>query len=204
MSAEKRGRPRAFDSVDALEKAMAVFLRQGYDAASLGDLTKAMGINRPSLYAAFGSKGALYNAALHHYAAKGTEHMMAELSATDDAVTGVQNLLRGWANKMSTGCEGCLVVASAAQCGRRAEAGDAPIENATRQIVGDISSRLQAYFAGAQKRGRLKAGVDTKALAHYVAGLIQGLTTFGRTSGNASAVHDMAEVACAFLETLRA
>jgi hypothetical protein len=105
---------------------------------------------------------------------------------------------------MSTGREGCLVVASAAQCGRRAGAGDAPIENATHRIVGDISSRLQAHFAAAQKRGDLKAGVDARALAHYVTGLIQGLTTFGRTSGNPKAVHNMAEVACAFLETLRA
>lgn len=204
MSPEKRGRPRAFDSVVALEKAMAVFLRQGYDATSLGDLTEAMGINRPSLYAAFGGKGALYNAALRHYAAKGTEHMMAELGATDDVVTGAQHLLRGWAKKMSTGREGCLVVSSAAQCGRRAGPGDAPIEDTTRQIVGDISSRLQARFAAAQKRGHLKAEVDTKALAHYVTGLIQGLTTFGRTSGSPKAVHNMAEVACAFLETLRA
>lgn len=203
MSPEKRGRPRAFDSVAALEKALAVFLRQGYDAASLDDLTKAMGINRPSLYAAFGSKSALYNAALRHYAARSTDHIMAELRAADDIVTGAQSLLREWAKKMSTGCEGCLVVASASQCGRHAETGDASIEDTTRQIMSHLSFQLQACFAAAQKRGRLKADVDPRALAHYIAGLIQGLTVFGRTSGNANAVHDMAEVACAFLETLR-
>jgi AcrR family transcriptional regulator len=204
MSPEKRGRPRAFDPAAALEKALAVFLRQGYDATSLDDLTVAMGINRPSLYAAFGSKGALYDAALRHYAARGIERMMAELTASDDIVTGVQNILRGWAQKMATGCEGCLVVASAAQCGRRAAAEDAPIEAATRRIVADIGTRLHACFAAAQERKRLKAGIDARALAHYVAGLIQGLATFGRTSGDAAAVRDMAEVACAFLETLRA
>ncbi len=183
---------------------MAVFMRQGYDAASLDDLTEAMGINRPSLYAVFGNKGALYNAALRHYAAKGTERTMAALAAADDIITGTQNLIREWARKMAAGGEGCLVVASAAQCGRRARAGDAPIENTTHRIVAEISSRLHAGFAAAQERGRLNAEVDAKALAHYVAGLIQGLTTFARTSGNPKAVRDMAEVACAFLETLRA
>lgn len=203
MSAEKRGRPRAFDSVAALEKAMAVFMRQGYDATSLDDLTAAMGINRPSLYAAFGGKSALYNAALRHYATQGTR-AIAALAAADDIVTGTQNLIRAWARKMAAGGEGCLVVASAAQCGRRARAGDAPIENTTHRIVAEIGSRLYAGFAAAQKRGRLNAEIDAKALAHYVAGLFQGLTTFARTSGDPKAVRDMAKVACAFLETLRA
>ena len=54
-----RGRPRAFDEDAALKKAMEVFWSKGYDAASLSDLTAAMGINPPSLYAAFGNKEAL-------------------------------------------------------------------------------------------------------------------------------------------------
>ena len=61
-------RPRTFDTEQALDEAMLVFWRLGYDRASLGDLTKAMGINRPSLYAAFGNKETLFRKALDHYA----------------------------------------------------------------------------------------------------------------------------------------
>jgi AcrR family transcriptional regulator len=63
----KRGRPREFDVDQALDRAMQVFWRKGYLGTSLDDLTKAMDINRPSLYAAFGNKGALYRQALERY-----------------------------------------------------------------------------------------------------------------------------------------
>lgn len=61
------GRPRAFDTDEALDAAIDVFWRRGFGGASLGELTRAMGINRPSLYAAFGDKAQLFTAALHRY-----------------------------------------------------------------------------------------------------------------------------------------
>src|SRR5436190_19772422 len=61
------GRPRAFDTEKALDKALQVFWRKGYEGTSLSDLTKAMRINRPSLYAAFGNKEALFRKALDRY-----------------------------------------------------------------------------------------------------------------------------------------
>lgn len=65
----ERGRPRSFDKEAALERAMEVFWRLGYEGASMTDLTAAMGIASPSLYAAFGSKEALFRQALEHYGA---------------------------------------------------------------------------------------------------------------------------------------
>src|SRR6202451_4040367 len=62
------GRPRAFDTEEALDRAMQVFWRKGYLGTSLSDLTDAMGINRPSLYAACGNKQSLFRKALEHYA----------------------------------------------------------------------------------------------------------------------------------------
>jgi AcrR family transcriptional regulator len=203
MPVERRGRPRCFDAEAALEKALGVFLRLGYDATSLDDLTEAMGINRPSLYAAFGNKAALYNAALKLYAKKGMEQMLAELKAAGDPVTGLQQFIRGLAKRITSGCGECLVTASAAQCANGRAADDAKIAMVTHDVVEDIARQLSAYFDAAKKLGRLKEQTDSQALAHYVAGLAQGLTTFGRTSGNPKAVHDMAEVACAFFETLR-
>src|SRR5690348_4805353 len=63
----RRGRPRSFDVDHALDRALKVFWRKGYEGASLPDLTKAMGINRPSLYAAFGNKEALFRKAIDRY-----------------------------------------------------------------------------------------------------------------------------------------
>ena len=63
----KRGRPREFDDEAALDRAMRVFWEKGYQAASLTDLTRVMRINRPSLYAAFGNKEALFRRVLGRY-----------------------------------------------------------------------------------------------------------------------------------------
>src|SRR3954447_7401012 len=63
-----RGRPREFDASEALDRALEVFWRKGYEGTSLDDLTRAMGINRPSLYAAFGNKEELFKKALDRYA----------------------------------------------------------------------------------------------------------------------------------------
>ena len=62
------GRPREFDYEKALDQAMRVFWEKGYEGTSLPDLTQAMGINRPSLYASFGNKEELYKKALNRYA----------------------------------------------------------------------------------------------------------------------------------------
>src|SRR5688500_8991320 len=73
------GRPRGFDVGEALEQAQSVFCRLGYDAASVSELTKAMGINSPSLYAAFGSKEGLFRAVMDRYAQQRVQYLEAAL-----------------------------------------------------------------------------------------------------------------------------
>src|SRR3954463_942914 len=76
----RRGRPRSFDTDRALDRALTVFWRKGYAGASLPDLTRAMGINRPSLYAAFGNKEALFRKAIDRYAEGPAAHMAQALN----------------------------------------------------------------------------------------------------------------------------
>jgi AcrR family transcriptional regulator len=77
----RRGRPRSFDPDEVLDKARAVFWNLGYAAASLDDLAAATGLNRPSLYAAFGDKHALYLAALTRSASEATAALGGALSS---------------------------------------------------------------------------------------------------------------------------
>lgn len=94
------GRPREFDVNKALDRALKVFWRKGYEGASLPDLTRAMGINRPSLYAAFGNKEALFRKALDRYAAVSAGHIREALNEpTARAV--VERLLLGTAELLT-------------------------------------------------------------------------------------------------------
>src|SRR6266478_1585181 len=94
QAASTVGRPRAFDTDKALDRAMKVFWRKGYEGASLPDLTRAMGINRPSLYAAFGNKESLFRKAIDRYVAGPACHVREALEQpTARAV--VERYLRG-------------------------------------------------------------------------------------------------------------
>src|SRR5882762_7096049 len=108
------GRPRAFDLDQALDRALKVFWRKGYEGASLPDLTKAMGINRPSLYAAFGNKEALFRKAIDRYVEGPASHI-AEALEEPTALAVVGRLLRGSIDLItdSRNPHGCFMVQSA-------------------------------------------------------------------------------------------
>src|SRR2546425_3446875 len=94
QAASTVGRPRAFDVDEALDQALGVFWRKGYEGTSLPDLTRSMGINRPSLYAAFGNKEALFRKALDRYA-DGPARFMREALDEPTARGVVERLFRG-------------------------------------------------------------------------------------------------------------
>src|SRR6266404_3718152 len=116
------GRPRAFNRDEALNQALAVFWRQGYEGASLADLTTAMGISPPSLYAAFGNKAGLFRAVLDRYAADAAGFLATVLAApTARAVA--ETLLRGVAEMQTRPGlpPGCLLVQGALSCSAEGE-----------------------------------------------------------------------------------
>src|SRR6187402_2760002 len=116
------GRPREFDAEAALDCALRVFWEKGYEGASLQDLTEAMGINRPSLYAAFGNKEDLFRRVLDRYV-RGPGSFVREALNEPTARAVVERLLLGAALMQTTPShpQGCLVVQGALACGADAD-----------------------------------------------------------------------------------
>ena len=176
------GRPRSFDREQALDCAMRVFWRKGYQGASLSELTKAMGINRPSLYAAYGDKEALFRKALDRYMGGQEYHLRAALQqATARAVA--KGLLLGAADSMCGSARnpaGCLLVQGGLASG--AEADSVRIELSSRRQANEamIRRRLQR----AKREGDLPADSDPTTLARYIATVSQGMAV--QAAGGAS------------------
>ena len=168
-----KGRPREFCLDEALAAALRVFWSKGYEGASLSDLTEAMGITRPSLYAAFGNKEALFRKALDLYEREKLAFMGEALKApTSRGVA--ERLLRGALEMQTSECEprGCLRVISSVACGAEAE-------SIRAEVLARRASSHQALldrFQRAKAEGDLPAHVEGEALANYLSALLQGMS----------------------------
>jgi AcrR family transcriptional regulator len=167
------GRPRSFDADQALDRALQVFWRRGYEGTSLSDLTAAMGINRPSLYAAFGDKEALFRKALDRYA-EGQAPYVKEALEQPTARRVVESLLRDAAVLLTDtrNPPGCLNVQGALACGGDAE----PVrrELALRRVA--AQKVLGVRLKQAQAEGDLPADANPAELARYVATVLHGMS----------------------------
>jgi AcrR family transcriptional regulator len=171
-SAAQRGRPREFNADEALDRALEVFWRKGYESASISDLTDAMGINRPSLYAAFGNKEELFRKALDRYA-QGPAAYTYEALDEPTARAVAERLLRGAVDALTdpSNPHGCLGVQGTLTCG-----------NAAASIKEELCARqarwqaaLQRRFERARREGDLKGGANSADLAQYAATVLQGM-----------------------------
>lgn len=188
-----RGRPRAFDPEAALDKALLVFWQKGYEGASLSDLTGAMGISRPSLYAAFGDKQALFRKALDRYMAGPAGEPLAALEEIADTRLAVDGFLRRTAASLTdrTHPPGCLVVHGALSC----SAESAPAAGALLDCRNAMEDRLRARLERGIALGHLPEGTDAAALARFYAAVMQGMAVQAKGgAGRAAllAVTDMA------------
>ena len=167
------GRPRAFDPDEALDRALRVFWRQGYEGTTLLELTRAMGINRPSLYAAFGNKEELFRKALDRYA-RGPAAYLADALQEPTARAAAERLL-GAACALLTDPRyppGCMAVTGALACG---EASDSiRRELAARRAC--VQESLRVRFARAVEEGDLPATTDPGDLARYLATVVNGMS----------------------------
>ena len=168
-----KGRPREFCVHGALAAALRVFWSKGYEGASLSDLTEAMGITRPSLYAAFGNKEALFRKALDLYEREKLGYMRTALEAP--TARGVaERLLRGALQMQSSSCDpkGCLGVISSVACGVEAEG----IKSEVIARRASSHKALVERFEQASREGELPDGLDAEGLARYLLALLQGLS----------------------------
>lgn len=168
-----RGRPSKFDPEASLEIAMRLFWAHGYEGTSVAELTDAMGINKPSLYAAFGSKEELFEKALQRYIAGPIAFVSAALGEPT-AYRVVEKLLSESAKSLTEPDQphGCMINTGSLSCGVQAEA--------VKQLLIERRQALEAALIARMQRasleGELDEDTDPAALAKYIATVHQGMS----------------------------
>jgi AcrR family transcriptional regulator len=186
------GRPRAFDADVALERAMHVFWAKGYEGAALSDLTQAMRINRPSLYAAFGNKEQLFRKALDRYV-NGPLAYFGQALAAPKARDVIEQIFLG-AAKMAGDPRipaGCLMVQGALAAGDAA--GSVRKEAAARRAAAEVA--LRRRLQRAKREGDLPKNADPAELARYVMTVLQGMAVQGADGTGRDQLHRIAQIA---------
>ena len=191
------GRPREFDAETALDQAMEVFWRHGYEGATIAQLTEAMGINPPSLYACFGNKEGLLKAALDRYT-KLRGVWMDEVVAAPTAREVAERMLMGIADKQTDPANppGCLLVQGGIACGSGSE--NVPFELAARRAQNE--DQLRDRFVRAKAEGDLKPSSDPAALARYVSAVSVGMGVMASSGADREALRQVANVAVQAVE----
>ncbi len=176
----KLGRPRAFDVDEALDRALEVFWSNGYEGASLSDLTDAMGITRPSLYAAFGNKEELFRKALDRYGERASSVLATlEMTSARDAIEAfLTQSVGGQCDQERS--RGCLLVQGALSCSEESEHVRRELASRRRLIEQSIRQRL----IRAESEGDLPPNSNPADLARYIATISQGLSV--QAAGGAS------------------
>jgi AcrR family transcriptional regulator len=185
------GRARTFDADEALDRAMTVFWTKGYEGTSLSDLTAAMGISRPSLYAAYGNKEELFRKALERYG-EGPSSYERDALGLPTAREVAEGLLRGAADVQTDPDTpaGCLATLGTTYC--------AEDSSPVGKIV--IASRLAGHaairerFERARAEGDLPPDADPKALTHYIGTVVCGMAVLaasGATRGELERVIEL-------------
>jgi AcrR family transcriptional regulator len=176
MGMTRRGRPPEFDRAGALEQALCLFWERGYEATSIAELTSAMGIGAPSLYAAFGSKRQLFDEVLDSYAGQYRGFMTKAILEEPSLRAGMERLLReaAAAYTMRGRPRGCLVISAAVNCT------SPEVAQALEALRNESLTGLQRVIGAAIRAGELAADADARALAVFAGMLLQGMAQQAR------------------------
>ncbi|MFD7901436.1 TetR/AcrR family transcriptional regulator [Kitasatospora sp. NPDC059722] len=190
-------RTKEFDPDAALQAALELFWRRGYEATSMADLVEGLGIGRASLYATFGSKHELYLRALERYGEQTDPVLLAELSRPGPVLPAVRAVVRRYAAE-STGSErerGCFVVNTAVELAPH----DPSAARRVEASLGHLEALLTAALVRAEAQGELSEGRDPRALARTLMVLMQGMRVMGKVADGPARVRDAAEQALVLL-----
>lgn len=185
-------RPREFERDVVLDRAMKVFWSRGYQATSIQHLVQRMGIQRGSLYGAFGDKRALFFAAMERYDRVMTAKLLAALDAPGSGLDAIRRFFR---LKVEAAQErgrprGCLVTNSATELASR-DRGTASRIGAT---LGKIEAAFHRAVVRAQQAGEIDPARDPRALARFLTSSAQGLSVMAKTSPDRSPLEDIVKI----------
>ena len=177
----ERGRPRTFDIDLALDRAVEVFWKHGFQDASMHELTEAMGLSKPSLYAAFGDKESLYLKTLARYVARLVERHAAALNDEPDGRRAVAGFLHSLAAMLADPQlpGGCFIINGTADCGGSTI--PAAVELALRDAMQGSETMLLHRLQRAQRDGHLPADARPEALAAMFGSIIAGLAVMAKS-----------------------
>jgi AcrR family transcriptional regulator len=191
-----RGRPRAFDRETALREAVRLFWRKGFEATSMADLTSVMGIGAPSLYAAFGSKEALYAEALCHYQKHFGPLTWGRFDTAPTAKSAVEGLLMDSAAALTAGAEGegrgCMLTLSSVDQDEHPQ-----LCETVQTSRNGVHQRLVARLERAVTEGEIAAATDVSALARYVQTVQNGMSLMARDGATQTELQAVARLAMA-------
>ena len=170
------GRPREFDRDLALERARDLFWARGYEGTSMSDLVAALGIASARIYAAFGSKEALFREAIEHYEAKEGSFADRALSKSKDVRSALENMFREAVRLYTPGQRGCMVVSAATNCAQENSAVGIWLAEHRKARTQSIIDRLRE----AKHSGEIPEDVDEVAVGDCCATLLHGLSVQAR------------------------
>lgn len=186
------GRPREFDTAEAIDKAMLLFWRKGYEGTSIADLTEALGVTRPSLYAAFGNKEQLFRTVLDRYDERTAEFLSVSLKLRTGREV-AEGLLRGAANFHASPANppGCLIVHGALVGSDESEPLRKETRNRRTQLRAAIRKRLERSLA----EGDLPEGAAPEALARYIVAVMRGMAVEAASDAKGRDLHQIVDIA---------
>jgi AcrR family transcriptional regulator len=184
------GRPRGFDREAALQIAVKLFCRHGYEGVSIADLTHAMNISPPSLYAAFGGKEALFREALACYQSRPNLPHIGECGP-------IRNQVREFlldAVRAATDPNypaGCMVAAGMLNCG----AEYASLAGTLTEIRNSRCKEFEVHLHAAAARGELSGDADIPAISRYISALVQGIAIQAKDGASQQELYGLVDIA---------
>lgn len=200
QTSTERGRPRSFDRAQALQRAMEVFWDRGYEGTSLADLTEAMGIERPSLYSAFGCKEDLFREAIDLYNRTESPGAQSMLETAPTARQAIAAMLHNYAESYTQPGKppGCMIVLAALLGTPQNKKVRDHLANHRRQSHEALRRRIEDGIAA----GDVPKGADATAIAGFYSTILEGLSIKARDGASRTSLISIIDGAMASWDVL--